>query len=261
MLSNIGTISFILYGVFILIAFAALIVLFLFLKKSTLGLKKIDKLIDFFKTVLYTTAFSAVGFIVANFFQERKQIIAELEFFDKYTDEIKQVNGQSRLQLAQYFSIVAPNSEIKQSWANYYDTLRRIQLEAVDAMIENLTDTTPNPTDEQKKRRIENRMRIEQYEHAFSMNETTEWWIVGGSSKTLDAAKKELDKVIPINANSFIVKRGNFYLTVLGGYSTKIEADNQLIEVKDNIYRKAMIVDKDTWCKDVEITDECLICK
>jgi len=161
---NVGTISFILYGVFILIAFGAIIVLYKFLKKEKLELEKIDRLVNFFKTVVYATAFSSVALIVANLFQERKQIIVELEYFDKYIEEIKQVNGEGRLQLSKFFSIVAPSGEMKKSWTNYYNVVQKERDVYDEAMRENKNDTIQNPTPEQLIKREENQKRIERFE-------------------------------------------------------------------------------------------------
>jgi len=168
MLISISTISFVSYGVFILIAFGAFIVLYRFLKKEKLELEKIDRLVNFFKTVVYATAFSAVGFIIANLFQERKQIIVESEFFDKYTEYITQADdGEKRLLLSQYFSIVTPRSKMKTSWTNYYNELikereelreRKNRLEEIEKNIDK------EPTLEQSKEMDEIHRQIERFE-------------------------------------------------------------------------------------------------
>jgi 5,10-methenyltetrahydromethanopterin hydrogenase len=99
---------------FIAIAIASLIILYKFLKSGTLEPDKLDKLVDFFKTVVMTTALATVAYVITDLFKEREQDVKELEYFDKYVQEVKEVNGQGRLQLSKYLSIVAPSGEMKE---------------------------------------------------------------------------------------------------------------------------------------------------
>ena len=112
------------------------------------------------------------------------------------------------------------------------------------------------------KTRTNNQEIIERFENPLTTRgETTEWWIVAASDKTMDAAKFELDKAVRINPNAHIIKKGTYYATVLQGYSTMWEARNILHEVQDRINKTAFIVNSDKWCNYLEVTDECLICK
>jgi hypothetical protein len=257
-----GTVSFLLYGIFIFIAIMAVIIVYIFLKKEILEERKLDKLINFFKTVILTIALGTVALIITDLFEERKQVIVELEYFDKYIEDVKKVNGEGRLQLSKYLSIVAPSGEMKNSWTNYYNEVKREYDEYKVAQQENKNDTIVNPTTEQLFRRKENLSKIALFESPLTMDNTAnEYYIVASSDKSINEAKVELDKAIEINTNSTIIKKGNYYATVLQGYLTIQEAKKQLHEVQSKINKTAFIVDKQKWCDYFEITDECLICK
>lgn len=124
-MSDTGKISLYFYLAFIIIAIVATILLYSFLKKGTLENDKIDKLVDFFKTVVYTTAFGAVALIVSNLFKEREQNLKEIEHFEKYIQEVKDVKGDGRRQLTKFLSIVAPKGEMREAWKGYNDEVER----------------------------------------------------------------------------------------------------------------------------------------
>jgi hypothetical protein len=262
MLSNTGTISFIFYGVFIFIAFLSVIVVYRLLKNGTLESDKLDKLIDFFKTIVYTTALGTVALIVTDLFKEREQDIKELEYFDKYVQEVKEVNGEGRLQLSKYLSIVAPSGEMKKSWTAYYSEVKKEYDEYLKAQQESKTDTTDNPTKEQLQKREVNQTKIELFEKSLSMNnESSEWFILAGSNSNLETAKLELNKVLKVYPNTVIIKNRGVYRIVLRGYYAKSEAEKMLEEVKSKINLTSYIVNKNSWCKNIEETEDCFICK
>ena len=124
MLSDTGTIAFILYGVFILMAIAGLIVAISLIKKGNIPVEKLEKIIDLSKYTIVSIAIATVSFIIADLFKEREQDVKELEYFDKYVDDVKKVDGiQERFLLSRYLSIVAPSGELKKSWREYHEIL------------------------------------------------------------------------------------------------------------------------------------------
>jgi tetratricopeptide (TPR) repeat protein len=256
MSSSIVTISFILYGLFIFIAFVAVIALFFILKKDLIQLEKINKLIDFFKTVLYTTAFSAVGFIVANMFQERKQIIDELEYFDKYIAEVLQEDGDARLKLSKYFSIVTPSGVMKKSWGNYnkYLISQLREAEQKEKKYEKKS-AIKDLSEEELLEREENRRKIAEFKNPISTRENTEWWIIAGSYRTVDEAKNEINKAIEINPNALIIKKDDAFVIVLKGYSNIRKPKNLLDEVREKINENAYMVKKDEWYDTIDIIE------
>jgi hypothetical protein len=96
--------------------------------------------------------------IITDLFKEREQDVKELEYFDKYVQDVKKVDGiQERFQLTKYLSIVAPSGELKRSWKEYHDTLKVEYLEYLRLKKEKeKLDTIINPTEEQidKKEKI-----------------------------------------------------------------------------------------------------------
>jgi hypothetical protein len=151
MLANTGTVSFILYGVFILIAIAAMVVAFWIINKGSIESAKLDKMIELFKYVVVSTAIATVSLIVTDLFKEREQDVKELEYFDKYVADVKNIDGiQQRLQLAKYLSIVAPSGEMKKSWKEYYDTVKSEYAEYVKLKTEHARDSVATKTPEQK---------------------------------------------------------------------------------------------------------------
>jgi hypothetical protein len=262
MLANTGTVSLILYLVFISISIISTVIVYKFIKNGTLEIEKLDKLIDFFKVVVFTTAIGTVALIVTDLFKEREQDVKELEYFDKYVQEVKDVNGQGRLQLSKYLSIVAPSGEMKKSWTNYYKEVQKDYDEYIKAQQALKIDTTSNPTKKQLDIREENQSKVELFENPLTnINTNEEWYIVAGGDANMDEANFELEKAIKINANSTIIKKGNSYRTVLVGYLTKADAEKQLEIVKLKLNSTAYIVKKNSWCSTLENSSECLICK
>lgn len=124
LLSSTGNLSFALYGFFIVLTVVAMVVAFRQIMKGTIPADKLDKMIDLFKYAIVSTAIATTTLIVSNLFKEREQDVKELEYFDKYAGDVKLAdNILVRLQLSKYFSIVAPEGDMKTSWKTYYDTV------------------------------------------------------------------------------------------------------------------------------------------
>lgn len=172
MLANTGTISLWLYGVFIVMTIIAMIVAFYQIKKGSIEIEKLDKMIELFKYAIISTAIATVTLIVSDLFKEREQDIKELEYFDKYVEDVKKADGiEARLQLSKYLSIVAPSGELKESWKNYYDT---IKIEYKNYLVlkseQLLNDTIINPTNEQRIKSEKTQEAIVKYEKPLSSN-------------------------------------------------------------------------------------------
>ncbi len=151
MIEDTGTISFLLYGVFILITIVAMVFAFKQIKNGTIETEKLDKMIELFKYVIVSTAIATVTLVVSDLFKERDQDVKELEYFDKYVVDVKKVdNIQERLQLSKYLSIVAPSGELKKSWTIYYDTVK-VEYEEylANLTIKKALDAIEHPTDKQ----------------------------------------------------------------------------------------------------------------
>lgn len=258
-----GTVSLTLYCAFIAIAIIALFILFRFLKRGTLEPDKLDKLIDFFKTVVYTTALGTVAFIVTNLFKEREQQMKEMEYFGKYVDVVQGAdNSSARLELTRYLATVSPKGNIKDAWTDYYDTLVRINRENAYIMARKLDSTGKK---EKVDSIVESLLSVQSIAASnrplSSASLLNEWYLVVGTDNSLSAAKDELKKAIIMNPSATIYKRDKYYHTVIPGFSTNESAQMQIATVKNVMGRQPIIVNKNTWCPDPILTDSCSICR
>jgi hypothetical protein len=67
-------------------------------------------MIDLFKYTIVSVAIATVSLVISDLFKERDQDVKELEYFDKYVEDVKKADGiLERFQLSKYLSIVAPS--------------------------------------------------------------------------------------------------------------------------------------------------------
>ncbi len=124
-------------------------VAFYHIRKGDIASEKLDKMIDLFKYAIVSTALATVGLMIGNLYRERDQDIKELEYFDKYVNDVRKVGGiKERLQLTKYLSIVAPHGAIKKSWSNYYKEVKReheeyLKLKSAEDSIESIRQPSP----------------------------------------------------------------------------------------------------------------------
>jgi hypothetical protein len=124
MLANTGAVSLVLFGIFILIAVVGLFFAIKAVIKDEIPTDKLEKIVDLAKYTIVSVAIATITLIITDLFKEREQDVKELEYFDKYVNDVKNVDGlQQRFLLARYLSIVAPSGELKRSWQKYYETL------------------------------------------------------------------------------------------------------------------------------------------
>jgi len=136
------------------------------INKGNIPTDKLDRIIELSKYTIVSVAIATVTLIITNLFKEREQDVKELEYFDKYVQDVKKVDGvQERFQLSKYLSIVAPSGELKRSWKEYHDTLKIEYAEYVRLKKEKeKLDTVKNPTQEQINKKEKITEQIEQKE-------------------------------------------------------------------------------------------------
>jgi hypothetical protein len=206
-LANTGTVSFVLYGIFIVITITGMIVAFRMIIKGTVTDPKLDKLIELFKYSIVTVAIATVTLIISDLFKEREQDVKELEYFDKYVQDVKNVDGiKQRLQLSKYLSIVAPSGQMHDAWQRYWDSTKVEYQEYTKQMAEKQKlDTVAKPTAKQLLRKEQLVAAIAQKESplaTYSTNISTDF----GTARDLETKgfdyllKKDLANAI----NSFI---------------------------------------------------------
>lgn len=168
-LNNTGTISFVLYGVFISITLIALFIASYFIIKGKIPSEKLDKIIDLFKYSIVSVAIATTSLIVSDLFKERDQDVKELEYFGKYINDFKRVdNIEERLQLSKYLSIVAPSGDLKNSWQAYNEVINSEYIKYLDAIpAKAKIDSIEKPTLEQISEKEKLEKIIEQAEAPF----------------------------------------------------------------------------------------------
>ena len=175
MLTETGTVSFILCSVFILIAMLGLFIAIYSIKRGNIPAEKLDKIIELSKYTIVSVAITTIALIVTNLFKEREQDVKELEYFDQYVQDVKKVDGiQERLQLSKYLAIVSPSGALKTSWSAYYDSVKLEYQEYLRLKREReKLDSVKNPTDEQINKKANINEQIEQKEAPLVASSST----------------------------------------------------------------------------------------
>jgi hypothetical protein len=74
------------------------------------------------------------------------------------------------------------------------------------------------------------------------------WVILAGSDTTLEAAKYEYDRAVRANYKPELYKRGRWFVTTIGSFNSKGDAEKVLSEVQSQMRGSAFIVDLNSWC-------------
>jgi hypothetical protein len=72
-LSNTGHVSFILYGLFIVITIAGMAIALYHIRRGIIPTDRLEKMIELFKYAIVTTAIATTTLIVSDLFKEREQ--------------------------------------------------------------------------------------------------------------------------------------------------------------------------------------------
>ena len=173
MLSNTGTVSLWLYGIFILIALIGMIVAFWLMKKGAIDEGKMAKMVELFKWTILTVGIGTVAFIVTNLFKEREQDLKELEYFNKYVEDVKKADGlEERLRLVKYLSIVSPSGTIKESWQAYYEVVLKEYEEYLELKAQQYTgDSLMQMTVEERIEAIDKQVKLNAFQRPLSGRE------------------------------------------------------------------------------------------
>ncbi len=279
MFTNTGNLSFYMGIGFILAAFVGLLVAYKLIK-SSLETTRVEKIIELGKWFIASVALVVGATIIADGFKEREQDIKEFAVFDKYVSTIMEADGvEKRWQLAEYFSVVSPNGELRDSWERYLKVVEERRKEYLEIkQKEKELEKVTNRTEEQEKNLVDLKAKTEKYEQPLKPVTQTpvqqspiqqtpnqpvdakELLIVAGGDTTLVAAKDELKKALKINPQAKIYKKGNMYRTVIPNFTSRTEADTQLARAKLEVNKEAYIVTLQGWCKSVEAGAEFSIC-
>ena len=172
MLSNTGTVALVLYLVLIGLAFIGTLWALKLSQKNKIS----DKMIDLFKWAIFTVGIGTTGFIVTDLFKEREQDLKELDYFDKYVQDVKKADGvEERLRLVKYLSIVSPSGEIKKAWQEYFHEVSREYEEYLELKAQESTDESiMNLPLEERVKAIDNQAKLNAFEKPLARGSEVE---------------------------------------------------------------------------------------
>lgn len=270
MFTNTGNLSFYLGISFILLAFIGLIVAFRLVKNGSIEPDKLDKLIELGKWFIISVALVVGSAIVVDGFKEREQDVREIEVFDKYVTTITEVEGvEKRWLLAEYFSMVAPDGELRKSWVAYKELIKpRLDEFRLAKAEKKIIDNKEQLTEADIRKSSELDVIISSGSQslvapskklpslptsvaALSMN-SDEWMIIAGTDASFKAAQDELKKAREINPAATIYKKENLYLTIIPNFASKSEAEAFLPNAKKSVNPDAYAVRSNNWCKNIQ---------
>lgn len=279
MTPNTGNLSLYLGIGFIAAALVGLVIAYRLIKGS-METARVEKIIELGKWFIASVALVVGATIIADGFKEREQDIKEFAVFDKYVSTIMEADGgEKRLQLAEYFSIVSPNGELRDSWERYLGVVKKRRVEYLEIkQKEKELEEVKNRTAEQEKTLVEYKAIRQKYEEPLkpvtqvpiqqapiqqSPNTTVdakELAIIFSTDTKFPEAKFELNNALKINKQAKIYKKGDLYLTVIPNITSRTEADSQVVRAKSEFKREAYIILLQGWCKSIESGAEFSIC-
>lgn len=272
MLTNTGTLSLTLYGIFILITLVGMFVAFHYIKKGTIEPDKLDKMIEIFKYSIVTTAIATVTLIVADLFKERDYDKNEMIVFNEYIPYVIDTTGtiDKKINFCKFFSSVTPKGELKDGWVAYTAYLEK-EKEKLNTLIEKSKSTSKEienkdtPPTKQEMQSLET-AEIEKQKILSNLNavENTTYLVILGADLSQDDAKPELEFATKINSNATIYKKGKWYRTVIPfvNYEEAKKAADK-VKQESNGKRDAYAVSQKSWCNSVEFStsENCIVCK
>lgn len=269
MFANTGNLSFYLGIGFILLAFLGLIITYYLIRKNSIEESKLEKLIELGKWFIVSVAIVVGATIIGDGFKEREQDVKEMEVFDKYVTTIVEADGiEKRWLLAEYFSIVAPDGELRKSWESYKITVKP-SLDEYRANKAKLTDLSAK--EQLTEPEIKEIAKLQEINEVFEQSlvatsnsepkpNSKEWLIIAGGDTTIEAAQDELDKAKNISPEAKIYKKGNMFRTVVPNFFSRKDALSRLPDVKKTVNSDAYVVSLSSWCRSVQNNSNYLTC-
>lgn len=293
MFSNTGALSFWLGIGFIFLAFIGVLTAYRLSRKEDIDAAKLDKLIDLGKWFIISVALVVGATIVSDGFKEREHDIQEIAVFEKYVSTITEAGGiEKRWLLADYFSMVAPAGELRNSWANYKLHITP-ELEEYKNGIKELNSLVNKGkkgdlTEAEATKAVELLAKTENFEQSLipptttiapkqvlvtnakpssdikttSVDSTTpEFLIVVGGDKKLDDAKFEMNKGKNAGFETELYKKDGMFRTVISGFSKQTDAYKKLPQAISIFKSGAYVVNAEKWCQNPQSNAEYINCK
>ncbi len=271
MFTNTGSVSLMLYGIFIVITIIAMFVAFHHIRKGVIDSEKLDKMIELFKYSIVTTAIATITLIVTDLFKEREYDKNEMEAFNHYIPYVTDTAGtlDKKINFCKFFCSVTPKGGLKEGWKTYTAYLEN-ERDKLNLLIEKSKytlheienkDTLPTKEEMQSLESAE----IEKQTILSNLNatESTPYLVILGADVNPGDAKAQLEWAIKIDPNATIYKKRKWYRTVipLTSYQDAKAVAGKIKQDSDG-RREAYVVSLKTWCNSTEFssTENCTIC-
>lgn len=282
MFADTGKLSLYLGGAFIILALVGFAIAAFKIRNSDVEGSKTQAIIDLGKWMLTSVAIVVGASIVSDAFKEREQDVKEFTVFDKYVDTVTQAdNPEKWALLANYFSIVAPKGELRESWKDYKkyvdDTITVYRANKLESQVKL---ALPNPTAADLERIAQLEASISSLEQSFlpppnavvtSPSSVTpvdpviaapvgSWLVVASSDENLEEGQFELAKARKVSPAAQIYKKGNLFLTVIPAFKTRADANARLAQIRSVVNKDAFVFDADKLCPKLDVAKGYLVC-
>lgn len=224
----------------------------------------VDKLIELAKWYIISVGIVVGATIVTNAFKEREADVSEIAIFEKHVATITKAGGiEDRWLLAQYFSMVAPKGDLRESWTLYRDSLKPEVDKHIASKAEEdqLAAKQRNPEEEARLAQLQKTN--PKLEKPLISQDTTspEWVIIVGTDVSVSEAKFELEKALSVSKLAKIYKAGTQFRTVIPGFATREAAELVLPDAKTKVNATAFVLELKPWCNNPRDAGEYVECK
>ena len=266
MLSSTDSFSTVFGLVFLAVTFVALAILGFMLWWYREGVQQatIDKLIEMAKWYIVSVGIVVGATIVTNAFKERDADVQEIAVFEKHVTTITKAGGiEDRWLLAQYFSMVAPKGDLRDSWTLYRESIKPEVEKYVASKAEEDRLALKQRNPEEDARLAQLQKTNPKLEKPLISQETTppEWVIIVGTDVSVSEAKFELEKALGVSKLAKIYKAGTQFRTVIPGFATRAAAELVLPDAKTKVNATAFVLELKPWCNNPRDAGEYVECK
>lgn len=218
-LSNTGTISFILYGLFICLTVFGFFISIKIIKDDKIEKERFDRIVELFKYSIVTVSIATVTLIVTDLFKEREYDKNEMTTFNAYIPHI--IDSVSTLErkitFCTFFSNVTPKGDLRDGWKSF-----TVYLEDQKKAIE-----------DKKAKNLEESIKIEKKDSI--------------TVKDFAEMASQVKSTQQIYASTNTISENNSFLVVVGTDPTADDAQNELKWAIKNISETAAVYEKGKW--------------
>ena len=225
----------------------------------------VDKIIEMAKWYIVSVGIVVGATVVTNAFKEREADVTEIQVFEKHVATITKAGGlEDRWLLAQYFSMVAPRGDLRDSWTLYKESIRpEVEKYLANKAEEERLAKVPKRNPEQEAKLAELQKTNIKSEKPLISQEAVppEWGIIAGTDISVSEAKYELEKAVRVSKAAKIYKVGAQFRTVIPGFATREAAMLALPDAQSKINPTAYVVEFTSLCNKPRDAGEYVECK